>query len=862
MAKRIAKKVLWIGWDAADWKMINPLIDAGLMPNLERMVNQGVMGNLATLDPPMSPTLWTAMATGKRPYKHGIHGFTEIDPSGEGVRPSYITSRKVKAIWNMLQHHGLVTHQVGWWPSHPAEPTNGIYISNFWHKSGKEKSRHNWPLAPGCVHPKEMEPIFADLRIHPSELTAAHLQPFIPLGHEIDQSVPKYAKLINSVRKVTTDAACIQSAATYIMANHDYDLMCVYFDAIDHYGHGFMKYNPPRRPHIPEDLFRYFKDVNVSGYRYHDMILGRLLELAGEDTTVFLVSDHGFHPDHLRPNALPIREEPAAPALEHSPYGIIVAKGPGIKKDKRIYGASLIDMCPTILSLFGLPIARDFDGKVLMNLFEEPFQVDIIDSWEDVPGECGQHTKEVVVDKEKAKEEMQQLIDLGYIEDPGGNVENAIKMTEKTNKYFLARAFVNGGKVEDALPLYEELWEEYRDNGRFGIRLANCYMSLNLLEEAREIVDEVFELKIKNTPSLLVLNGTLLLKEKNYDEAVKVFEQAVKKVPKAPNINLQIALGYLKLKNFKEAQEAAYRELEINYENPEAHRIIGQVYYAQNENEKAVEYALNAIGLRYHFPQAHANLGDAFFRLNNFAGAAQAYEVALSMFKRFHTVRRKLIRIYTNRLEQPQKAQELKKVEKALKEEFTTVNVVSGFARSGTSLVMQMLEAGGQPVFYDDSRPADEHNPNGYYEHNALQTIHHDKKFLEELGEQTVKIYAAKLPFVPRPQMKYKVIFVERPLAEIVLSRQQMSTKKQKDVETLNLTSYNHLKMQEKRINKWIQRRQNMEVLKVQFEDLLNHPKREAERINEFMGGTLNIAAMEKAVDPLIKYKDVEESIS
>ena len=82
MAKK--KKVLVIGWDAADWKFLNPLIDAGLMPTLKKLIEGGSMGRLATLDPPLSPTLWTSIATGKRPYKHGIHGFTEPDPSGEG----------------------------------------------------------------------------------------------------------------------------------------------------------------------------------------------------------------------------------------------------------------------------------------------------------------------------------------------------------------------------------------------------------------------------------------------------------------------------------------------------------------------------------------------------------------------------------------------------------------------------------------------------------------------------------------------------------------------------------------------------------------------------------------------------------
>ena len=130
------KKVLVIGWDAADWKVINPLMDSGQMPTLQKFVEEGVMGNIATLDPPLSPTLWTSIATGKRPFKHGIHGFVEPDPDSEkGIRPVLVTSRKGKAIWNILNQHGLRSNVIGWWPSHPAEPVNGVYVSNFYQRA-------------------------------------------------------------------------------------------------------------------------------------------------------------------------------------------------------------------------------------------------------------------------------------------------------------------------------------------------------------------------------------------------------------------------------------------------------------------------------------------------------------------------------------------------------------------------------------------------------------------------------------------------------------------------------------------------------------------------------------------------------
>lgn len=111
--KPSASKLLLIGWDAADWKVINPLLKKGYMPTLQKMMQQGSYGRLATLDPPLSPILWTSIATGKLPYKHGIHGFTESKPDGSGIQPITHLNRKTKAFWNILSQEELKTNVVG-----------------------------------------------------------------------------------------------------------------------------------------------------------------------------------------------------------------------------------------------------------------------------------------------------------------------------------------------------------------------------------------------------------------------------------------------------------------------------------------------------------------------------------------------------------------------------------------------------------------------------------------------------------------------------------------------------------------------------------------------------------------------------
>ena len=154
MMKQIGKdKLLLIGWDAADWKIIWPLIAKGQMPALKRMMSNGVYGNMSTMNPPYSPMLWTSVATGKTPEKHGVLGFIEVLPNNSGVRPVTANSRKVRALWNILHNQGLKSNLVGWWPSFPAEPIDGVIISDKFQKVSLDPNKQK-PMAEGTIHPK------------------------------------------------------------------------------------------------------------------------------------------------------------------------------------------------------------------------------------------------------------------------------------------------------------------------------------------------------------------------------------------------------------------------------------------------------------------------------------------------------------------------------------------------------------------------------------------------------------------------------------------------------------------------------------------------------------------------------------
>jgi tetratricopeptide (TPR) repeat protein len=484
MPEPLAKKVLLIGWDAADWKIATPLVDQGLMPTLDDLVSHGVMGNLATLRPILSPMLWNSIATGMRADKHGIHGFMEPDTHTGGVRPVTSTSRKVKAIWNILTQRGYRTHVLGWFAGHPAEPVNGISVSDLYPYAQAPLDKP-WPLPPGAVHPETLRDTFAELRMHPGEVTEAAILPWILKAGEIDQEKDKG---LASFAKILAENLSIHNAATWILHAQPWDFMAVYYNGIDHFCHAFMHFHPPRMEGIPEDKFELYKDVVNNAYRFHDMCLRTLVQLAGPETTVMLVSDHGFHSDHLRPRGIP--NEPAGPAVQHRQFGVIAMRGQHIKEDERIYGATLLDVTPTILTLFGLPVGEDMDGRVLVQAFNEPPEVTRIPSWDKLPGECGMHPADLRMDPAAAQAVLQQFVALGYIQPPNENQQKAVEVAVREANYNLARVYLDSRRPRLALPLLEEIVKG-SDEARFRQHLAQCHYMLGQREEAKRILEDL-----------------------------------------------------------------------------------------------------------------------------------------------------------------------------------------------------------------------------------------------------------------------------------------------------------------------------------------------------------------------------------
>ncbi|UCE62184.1 MAG: alkaline phosphatase family protein [Phycisphaerales bacterium] len=642
--ERLAKRVFLIGWDGADWKMINPLLEKGQMPNLERFINGGVMGNIASLTPMLSPILWTSIATGKHADKHEILGFAEPDGATGNIRPVTSTSRKCKAIWNILSERGLKAGVVNWFASHPAEKINGFVVTDrFPHAAGPPDKE--WPVPANAVHPVELIEELRDCRVHPAATTPMQILPFIPKLAELDHAKDSN---LHQLRMLLATCATTHSAATWLMHTRECDFIGVYYDTVDRFAHAFMEYHPPKMDHVSDKDLEQYKDVMNGCYRFHDMMLGRIMELAGEDTTIILLSDHGFHCDRLRPTGSS-KIKDGRPVAWHRLHGILAINGPNIKKDQRVYGASLLDIAPTILGMLGCPVPKDMDGHVLTQIFDsEPVDFDEIDTCETPQDDAAAFDAEE--DPWVAQEMLSRLAALGYIEDGG---TEGVLLDRARN---LGQVYASTGRPAKAIEQYEKVLSKKPDDKACKIAIALCHLQMGQLDQCEQAIKGILTDQA-DAPQANLYMGMIAFRRGQTDKALRYLQRAEKADPRLPGLHCQIGNVYLRRKRWADAERSFNKAMTIDGDSAEAHDGLGVAYRWRKRPEEAVYEHMQSIALLHHRPQTHIHLGLALADVGRIDWAIRAFNVALEQNPANPFPHRCLAQLYERAKKDPVKAE-------------------------------------------------------------------------------------------------------------------------------------------------------------------------------------------------------------
>jgi predicted AlkP superfamily phosphohydrolase/phosphomutase len=268
-------RTLMIGLDGATFDLIDPWVQAGELPHLAWLLERGARGRLASTCPPATFPAWTTLMTGVNPGRHGVFDFTQRRPGAYEITFVNATYRRRPSVWRVLSRAGRRVGVMGLPATYPPESLNGFLISGF-----------DAPVATGIDRSFVNPPQLYDEICHEvgpyQDITGFQEVRIGPGWHEM------------ALRKLLEALERRLEVASYLLTRETWDCFMVLFGESDTVAHHFWAFHDPDSPRYDASGAQQLGDAILRVYRTLDQAIGRLISLAPPDTTVAIVSDHGF----------------------------------------------------------------------------------------------------------------------------------------------------------------------------------------------------------------------------------------------------------------------------------------------------------------------------------------------------------------------------------------------------------------------------------------------------------------------------------------------------------------------------------------------------------------------------------------
>ena len=370
-------RVTLIALDGASLAYILPRAAEGRLPNFSRVIESGAAIDLATIRPTQPDPVWAAVATGINPSKSGVRSAARFyamhDERGVDLLPDYCLSHalvhlgfvrdtprvsaewEARPIWGVLSDAGLSSGVVRWPLTHPAQPMRGFIVSDRLHQfvgSIAEFDRTAYP--PDTL----------------ATLQAATDEPVSPVESGFSATSP--------------EASALRRDLFYSQISHALDaqrrprFLSLRYEGLDAVGHYYLRYSQPPTPRgVREEDRRRFIQVIERYYAFIDRELGLAIDGMAPGDLLVVVSGFGMH--RLNPVkkwlARALGDPDFSGTHDRAPDGFLLALGAAVEPGRHQRG-SIVDVAPTILYFFGLPVARDMDGYARADLFQAAFTQD------------------------------------------------------------------------------------------------------------------------------------------------------------------------------------------------------------------------------------------------------------------------------------------------------------------------------------------------------------------------------------------------------------------------------------------------------------------------------------------------------
>ena len=262
----MGSKVLLIGLDGGTFDVIRPLCRQGRLPAFQRLMDEGTFGDLESTIPPITPPAFASLLTGCNPGKHSVFDFYARQEGGYNPTPVNGTTIKTETLPRIVSRHGRRVGSVNVPMSYPPVPLNGFMVTDFL-----------TPPGAAYTYPEELQARL-DAMGYRIELDQWYHQ-----GHE-DESLDAILSVLDVQER----------AVRMLMTDYEWDYLAVVFRATDLGQHYFWRFMDPGHPHYTEAEGQRYGDLIPRIYEACDAAIARLMETAGPDANVFVVSDHGF----------------------------------------------------------------------------------------------------------------------------------------------------------------------------------------------------------------------------------------------------------------------------------------------------------------------------------------------------------------------------------------------------------------------------------------------------------------------------------------------------------------------------------------------------------------------------------------
>lgn len=351
-------KVLLIGMDAGEWDVLGPLLDQQKLPAFATLRAQGASGRLRSLEPlTKSPIIWASIATGKVPEKHGISDFfvkraeksreAAKAAGAEGDAPTTSNLWRARPVWDIVGSLGKRVGVIGWWTTWPAQPVNGWMVSDY-----VQYDDGSWPTKDSRrTYPESLDSLVQAMRRTPQSVSWAELFQFVA-PFDTTKVTQRQKDLLQDLRWIYAADLTFYRVGMHLYKTQKPEFMTVYFRGVDAASHRYWDIDIPGtfNPPLTDAEYQWMKTLIPNYYVFTDRLIGHFMKEADANTNVVVCSDHGFMGG-------------GKGVMAHKLDGIVFMKGPGVKKGVSIAGATVLDITPTVLTLFGLPTAQDMDGR-------------------------------------------------------------------------------------------------------------------------------------------------------------------------------------------------------------------------------------------------------------------------------------------------------------------------------------------------------------------------------------------------------------------------------------------------------------------------------------------------------------------